>query len=119
MVKPNKSMAVVDEGIDHGIRWMTCRAPLYGAVNGYVRLPGDGWTPEKVEALDLDAPGGLTYQGRDEEGFWWIGFDTLHAGDFWQGMPEFLEENRTTFWCESMVASEAATLARAVAEAVR
>jgi hypothetical protein len=44
------------------------------------------WT-SGYDALDVDAPGGLTY-GPNEDG--WVGFDTAHYNDYWS--PEVQRE---------------------------
>ena len=41
---------------------MTCAAPLWGAVNGYVKIPaGHHWHGLGYDEIDVEAPGGLTY----------------------------------------------------------
>lgn len=108
-------MTVVDSGVESGIRWTTCEAPLYGAVNGYVQIPeGHPWHGKSYDDIDVDVHGGLTY-GCGE----WIGFDCMHCGDYW---PE--QEDRygmrkldgDTVWTAEMVAAETRDLARKVAE---
>ncbi|AAN12761.1 gp121 [Mycobacterium phage Omega] len=114
--RPVPQMVVVDHGTEAGIDWATCEAPLYGAINGYVRIPeGHPWHGLNYEEIYVEAPGGLTYS---ENG--WIGFDTLHLGDYWPGMrqagygpPSFHDME----WDAGMVAEEARLLAQRVAEA--
>ncbi|MBD3941974.1 hypothetical protein IF188_09730 [Microbacterium sp. NEAU-LLC] len=105
----------LDRGVEAGIEWATLRAPVYGAVNGYVRLPDDHpWRAiADLQASGIDAHGGITY-GVDEDG--WIGFDTLHAGDWWPAMP-FPRRRGDRVWNEYLVADEARELARLAAAA--
>lgn len=114
-------MTVVDHGTVDGIRWATCRAPIYGAVNGYAQIPEDhpwfglkdSWEEDTV--FDgLDMPGGMTY-GPAADG--WIGFDTLHLGDYWPGAPEHWTKTARVVWTPAMVAEEAAALAAQIARA--
>jgi hypothetical protein len=120
MDAPQERMIVVDNGVEDGITWVTCCAPIWGAVNGYVKIPAghlyaDHGNYEGAEILNLAhdyAPGGLTYADGD-----WIGFDTLHLGDWWPGMPEYLsrrEHDRE--WTPEAVADATRHLARHVAE---
>lgn len=69
-----------------GIFWATSGAPLYGAANGYVRLPdGHPWLDPEAD-VDTHVPfGEITYREGN-----WIGFDTLHAWQYWPGMPEWM-----------------------------
>lgn len=86
--KPDLPGDPIASGVEGGIAWCTLMAPLYGAVNGYVHIP-EG---HRFEAMGYDeimdrfkvhAHGGLTYARGG-----WIGFDTLHAGDWWPGEAE-------------------------------
>ncbi len=98
-----------DQPIKRGwiVEGMPCAtyASLFGGINGYVRLPvshPDLLLAHAAEALpptpfvfagrrhvniaqgydyiDVEVPGGWTYGPDDER---WIGFDTLHAQDYW------------------------------------
>lgn len=104
----------VDSGTEEGIEWKTCRAPIYGAVNGYVRVPEDHpWHGLDYDDIDVDVHGGLTY-ARDG----WIGFDTLHFGDHWPDMPEVMrDEDWGRNWTPAMVAEATRELARKTAAA--
>ena len=60
-----------------------------GALNGYVSVPEGsvlrGADAEKADRL-VRVHGGWSYSGSglpwgEEESSWWLGFDTLHAGD--------------------------------------
>lgn len=105
-------MTPLEHGTEDGIDWATVRAPIYGAVNGYVRIPEDHpWHGLGYDDIDVEVHGGLTYAN---EG--WVGFDTLHAGDYWPGSPYRLEGDR--HWTAEQVAEETRALARRVAEAV-
>jgi hypothetical protein len=116
MTKTEKTMlpappagVAIDGGVEDGITWATCHAPMYGAVNGYVRLPDDHpWRHLGYDEIDVEAPGGLTYA---HDG--WIGFDTLHSGDYWPGMPPMGWYCR--HWTPEQVADETRTLARLAA----
>lgn len=106
---------VISEGMEHGIEWVTALAPLYNAVNGYVKVPeGHPWHgldyEEVNNLMDYDCPGGLTYS---EGG--WIGFDTLHVGDYWPEMGGCKYPGAKK-WTPEMVAEEARKLARKVSE---
>lgn len=111
---PSK-MTALDGGTEHGITWATCRAPIYGAVNGYAKIPaGHPWHGRNYDDIDVEIHGGLTYGGGE-----WIGFDTVHAGDYWPGManerfalPRFEDDH---VWTAAEVAEEAKKLARRVA----
>lgn len=109
---------IVAQGTVKGIHWMTAEAPIYGAVNGYAYVPpGHPWSDLNYDNISTDAPGGLTFESGG-----WIGFDTLHGGDIWPGMPEaivnlYKGDSNATFWTPGMVEQEARNLARAIAEA--
>lgn len=112
---PSARMTVIDRGVVDGIVWVTCKAPMWGAVNGYVRVPDDHpWHGLHYddEAVDVQVNGGLTFANAD-----WIGFDTLHAGDWWPGQDLHFHDDWCTHWTEEMVAEEARSLARQVARA--
>jgi hypothetical protein len=116
---PMPKMTVVSRGTEDGIAWVTCEAPLYGAVNGYVRLPaGHPWRGVSTSDIDVDVHGGLTFSN-DE----WIGFDALHGGDVWPEMetdriaPHTFDPKWDRRWTPEMVATETRTLARQVAAA--
>lgn len=111
---------VIARGVEDGIEWVTRHAPLFGAVNGYVRLPkGHPWRAlediQFSEMPDVDVHGGITY-GVDLDG--WIGFDTLHAGDLWPGTPLAGLGLSSEGWTPEMVADEARSLARQAAAAM-
>lgn len=117
-----KRMAALEGGVEAGIRWAICQAPLWGAINGYAQMPeGHQWSTKSLQSEDYDlltAPGGITY-GPDAEG--WVGFDTLHSGDKWEGSdaPDFCPpgECDCTVWTAEMVAHHARLLARQIAAA--
>lgn len=63
-----------------GIDCYTKAAPNCAALNGYIQLPETHPLFDvNEEALPFQVHGGLTYVGNDGL----IGFDTLHAGDYW------------------------------------
>lgn len=115
-------MTALDGGVEDGITWAIVRAPLYGAINGYARIPeGHPWQGlgyDDDPLTDVHAHGGLTF-ARDG----WIGFDTLHAGDLWpgEGQPHFCWDGHCDckVWTPALVAAEARALARQVAGAAR
>lgn len=78
---------VVANGEHNGIHWVSARAPLYGAVNGYVRLPdGHPWLEVKeLWEIENGIPWGEITYGKGN----WIGFDTLHAGQYWPSESQF------------------------------
>lgn len=108
------------EGVENGVRWVTKDAPMYGAVNGYARLPeGHPWRDKELQMDDydlVDVHGGITY-GPDADG--WIGFDTLHAFDVWPGSPDYQKDDEYgRWWTPDMVAEEARQLAIQIAKAM-
>lgn len=113
-----RGMTARDSGVELGIQWATCTAPLYGAVNGYVRITeGHPWFGLGYDAIDVDVHGGLTF-GSDSDG--WIGFDTLHSGDIWPGLPSSLRFGPASWdkhWTPELVAEETKRLARQAAAA--
>lgn len=109
--RPSAKMTLVDGGVEDGIRWATCEAPLYNAVNGYVKIPEDHpWHGKDYDDIDVEVHGGLTFAS-----YGWIGFDCLHCGDYWPGQRRFRESD--TEWDAAMVAEETRALARKVAAA--
>jgi len=108
-------MTALAGGVEDGIEWAVCRAPIYeiyDAVNGYVRVPdGHPWSGVHPDEIDVSVHGGPRFT-RDG----WIGFDTLHAGDYWPGMPDW-RRYRAIEWTQEMVEEEAKSLARQVAAA--
>lgn len=107
----------LESGVENGIEWAIMRAPLYGAVNGYARLPaGHPWQRLDLQmgAVDVDVHGGITY-GPDPDG--WVGFDTLHSGDYWPGYP-YGRDHADIEWDDAMVREEAIRLAGHVSKAL-
>jgi len=79
--------AVIESGELNGFPWVAARAPIYGAVNGYVRLPdAHPWlSVENGYEIENSIPWGeITYMAGN-----WIGFDSLHSGQYWPGEAEF------------------------------
>lgn len=107
---PNR-MTAIDGGVEDGIEWATVRAPLWGAVNGYVRVPeGHPWHGLDYDDIDVEVHGGLTYSDGE-----WIGFDTLHGWDIWPGTP--IRPQGGIEWSDAKVVVEARSLASKVAAA--
>jgi hypothetical protein len=114
---PFAKMTPIDRGVEHGIAWVTCRAPLYGAANGYVKIPvGHHWYGVGYDDINVEVHGGLTYGG-GEDGFWIGGFDTLHSGDIWPGESRPVRTRYEKHWTDELVADETRSLARKVAAA--
>jgi len=110
-IAPPKMVALA-HGVEAGISWATVEAPMYGAVNGYVRVPdGHPWAGLYYDYIPADVSGGLTYSGDS-----WIGFDTLHSGDYWPDAPDRWDSDGATRWTADLVATETKRLARQVAE---
>lgn len=78
--------AVVADGEHDGIIWVAARAPIYDAVNGYVRLPdGHPWLDTNdLWKIENSVPWGEVTFGRGN----WRGFDTTHYGQYWPSMSE-------------------------------
>jgi hypothetical protein len=58
-----------------------------GVANGYIGVPVDHpWFGVDYDSINMDVHGGLTYAtdhapDREADGFWWLGFDTMHPSD--------------------------------------
>lgn len=72
-----------------------------GTLNGYIGIePEHPWWGQGYMDLDVDVVvhGGLTYTSAqrpgtwEEDGLWWMGFDTAHAGDVVPEIEELLAE---------------------------
>jgi len=102
----------VDSGTEDGVEWRTVEAPIYGAINGYAKVPEDHpWFGLDYDDIDVRVHGGLTFASGG-----WIGFDTLHMGDYWPGVP-YGRDFESIEWDAPMVADEARRLARQIAQA--
>jgi hypothetical protein len=59
----------------------------HGYANGYIGVPPEHpWYNQDYNHIDADVHGGLTYScyvlpNNSGEGYWWLGFDTIHYGD--------------------------------------
>lgn len=102
---------VVASGNHEGFPWVAARAPLYGAVNGYVRLPdGHPWLEvENGYDIENNIPWGeITYQQGN-----WIGFDSLHSGQHWPSDDLYNRRfDHDTVMTEAMVIGWAEQLAQ-------
>ena len=115
----------VAEGVEEGIHWKLVLGGMKGHINGYVKLPKnhpfyneDYYDINSSGAISVH--GGLTYS---EDG--WIGFDTMHAYDYWSP-EELLSVGGTTYpreyfsdkrdiWTIERLTKETKSLARQVA----
>lgn len=85
---PFDAEQIIASGSIGDIDWVAYPAPMFGAVNGYVRLPDDHpWLDREQFPDDWDIPtevpwGEITYRAKN-----WIGFDTMHHGQVWPGSP--------------------------------
>lgn len=100
-----------------GLQCMIGRSPFKGAFNGYVQLPSEHPAYGKhYDQIEADAHGGLTY-GCDPDG--WVGFDTLHGGDYWEGCKELEFMSRWgsyTTWTLELLREEVNRLADQLAD---
>ena len=67
-----------------------------GQLNGYVRIPkAHKFYQKGYDDLDMiECHGGLTFSGDlEEDGDWYIGFDTAHYQDYMPFMQMFLGKN--------------------------
>lgn len=108
-------------GVEDGIEWVAYRGAGMTHTNGYVKLPTDH--PWRRYGLDgwndhwdgVDTHGGITYALGD-----WIGFDTVHARDYWPGAREAIgwaprePGPGDIIWTDRKVAKEARKLARLI-----
>lgn len=95
-------------GAHKEIPWMVARHTFLGSMNGYVLLPPEHpWLDEAIAEKEVDIHGGITYH---EDG--WIGFDTSHAGDYWEesswSIPRLGER---ILWTPELVVKETKRLA--------
>lgn len=100
-----RGMTPIRTWVASGLRCALVRAPLWGAINGYVRVP----SIQPGQQDEVEVHGGVTF-GPDRDG--WIGFDTLHGGDIWPDAPSSRAERdwgRT--WTEDQVAAETERMA--------
>lgn len=77
-----------------GFKCLIMRNPESKHLNGYVALPS-GHPYYGKDDIDVEAHGGLTFAKEGdgvswEQGYWWIGFDCAHWGDYAPGMGEIL-----------------------------
>lgn len=107
---PWDTIEVVDTGVYDDVRWLTASANLWGAINGYVKVPSwHPWFRLNYRHIAVDVHGGLTY-GCNDRG--WIGFDTLHYRDYWPGMP--VTSDKSIHWTAADVAKHTVDLAAKV-----
>lgn len=113
--------AVLAHGEVDGITWVAARAPIYGAVNGYCRVPENHPWLNIAEEWDIETSvpwGEITYRDGN-----WVGFDTLHAGQHWPGQSEspfnigplegdlLMTEATVIGWAKRLASDAAAALA--------
>jgi hypothetical protein len=117
-------------GIEDGVVWAICRAPLAG-FNGYALIPAEGhpWSAGVPATKDNDdwdvyaseqqltVHGCITYGAAGP----WIGFDTCHAGDVWppqydpHGLTRACGDSWDRHWTVEKIVDEAKNLARQLA----
>lgn len=84
--RPANGMILLEQGSVRGIAWAVCEHPTLKSLNGYVRVPpGHPWRGRHYDEIRADVPGGLTFSDGE-----WFGFDIMHAGNLWPGMPPAL-----------------------------
>jgi hypothetical protein len=91
----------IDEDTDYKCRIV--RHDHFGHLCGYVGIPkshplwGKHYSDDEVE--NLDAHGGLTHSGEDQDDkdTWWFGFDCSHGGDLSPNMLVHLIGNGHTY----------------------
>jgi hypothetical protein len=91
----------IDEDTDYKCR--ITRHDHFGHLCGYVGIPkshplyGKHYSDDEVE--NLDAHGGLTHSGEDQDDkdTWWFGFDCSHGGDLSPNMLVHLIGNGHTY----------------------
>jgi hypothetical protein len=102
---------IVANGVIDNIPWVSARAPRYGAVNGYVRLPGGHPWLEVENGYEIQNGipwGEITYMEGN-----WIGFDSLHAGQYWPSDDRYNRRwDGDTLMTEEMVIGWTQQLAR-------
>ena len=78
-------LRTLESGVEDGFTWVTAEAPMWGAVNGYVRVEGPHpWkNVEYLDDISNTVPFGEITFGEGD----WFGFDTLHSGQAWPGSP--------------------------------
>lgn len=111
MIPAPKHFTALEGGVRNGIWWCVARNTVFGSVNGYVRVPDDhplhGLDYDELD--DIDVHGGVSFADGD-----WIGFDTAHFGDYWPGMPEFMQDGH--HWTKEEAVAETLRLADQIAD---
>lgn len=100
MVKKNYYLS----GVVGDFAWAVVAAPLYGAYNGYIRLPdGHPWLSinDPMFNTPCEVNGGITYKQGN-----WFGFDTMHSWDVWPETPFYATTGNAIHWTPNMVVSE-------------
>ena len=108
-------LRTLESGVEDGFTWVTAEAPMWGAVNGYVRIEGPHPWKNIEDTGEIDTTvsfGEITYSNGT-----WFGFDTLHSGQAWPGSPvKFPDDIQMT---PELVTEWAKQLARDAASAAR
>jgi hypothetical protein len=119
-VQPHWASDALETGVEEGIQWCIKKTRFW--INGYAKLP-DGHQWIGLHHSDtyfdkVDVHGGVTFA---EQG--WIGFDTMHSWDHWEGSTVGFNEGTDLsflkYWTQEMVVEEAKRLARQVASAYK
>jgi hypothetical protein len=78
------------------------RHPQYGHLNGYICLPEKHPWIEKDRAWEIDSGvhGGITWLEKEDDGYFWVGFDCLHSGDISPGSVAL--EKRMDFFIKEL-----------------
>lgn len=104
---------IVAQGVEDGYEWVAARAPLYGAVNGYVRVERNHPWHDYEDLWDIpnNVPWGEITYGQNN----WFGFDTLHFGQRWPGSPDYgdevlMTEEKVIDWCKQLARDAAAAI---------
>ena len=90
-----------------GFKCLIKRVAVSGCLNGYVGVPKDHkFFGKHYDDIEIACHGGLTFSGEwgeQNDGLWYIGFDTSHAWDF---MPFMAMKNHAMLGHTSLIDEE-------------